>query len=103
MKFVQHKKFVNCSDFQINEFLRSIPAEDIVQISFHIHATADEWVSIFYKEEDTEDDTEEQDCPACGGSGFSGIGALFGNGYDAVCDHCGGYRTVPGQDGWKQE
>ncbi|MDO3680412.1 hypothetical protein [Paenibacillus ehimensis] len=98
MKFVQHKQFVNRSEFQVNEFLRSIPAEDIVQVSFHVHVngnSADEWVSIFYKEEDR----EEQDCPACGGSGFSGIVALFGNGYDAVCDHCGGYRKIPRQDG----
>lgn len=31
------------------------------------------------------DDPEEtEDCPTCGGSGFSG----YGTGYDAVCDNC---------------
>lgn len=32
-----------------------------------------------------------EDCPNCGGSGFSG----YGSGYDAVCDWCGGQRLVP--------
>jgi hypothetical protein len=34
-------------------------------------------------------------CAECEGSGFSGLGALIGNGYDAVCSHCGGVGRVP--------
>ncbi|BAY20763.1 hypothetical protein NIES2100_05070 [Calothrix sp. NIES-2100] len=32
----------------------------------------------------------EIDCCFCGGSGFDGKGT----GYDNVCDHCGGERTI---------
>jgi len=37
-------------------------------------------------------------CPTCGGSGFSGLAALAGNGYDAVCDNCGGAGEVLKQE-----
>lgn len=32
-----------------------------------------------------------EECPECGGSGFS----KPGTGYDAVCDYCGGQKVVP--------
>lgn len=32
-----------------------------------------------------------EDCPKCGGSGFSG----YGTGYDDVCGECGGTQYLP--------
>lgn len=37
-----------------------------------------------------EEPEETEDCPTCGGNGFSG----YGTGYDAVCDTCAGNGVV---------
>lgn len=51
MKIVQHELFVNNSR-DVNSFLSQFAAEDIVNVSFHVHGTetsSDEYVSVFYR------------------------------------------------------
>jgi hypothetical protein len=55
MKTVKHELFVNRTQTYVNDFLSHIPAEDIVNVSFHtatFENNTDEYVSIFYKSEE---------------------------------------------------
>ncbi|MFB0840982.1 hypothetical protein [Paenibacillus oleatilyticus] len=91
---------------EADEYVAKITDKQIKWLRSHYHELDENqqmWVMLELGDSEAFRNIGEQECPACGGSGFSGIGALFGNGYDAVCDHCGGYRKVSSQDGGEQE
>ncbi|MFD2334655.1 hypothetical protein ACFSR7_35885 [Cohnella sp. GCM10020058] len=52
---VQRKQFFNATEYEVNEFLANIDAENIVSTHFDVHEYADgagEWTTIFYKVEE---------------------------------------------------